>query len=56
MIEIISAMCAVFLGPLAVVSIITDIQIKRLEKEERKLNKMEKYGLSEEDLTMNVKR
>lgn len=48
-------MCAVFLGPLAVVSIITDIQIKRLEKEDRKLAKMEQYGLSESDLTMNVR-
>lgn len=56
MIGLISAMCGIFLGPLAVAYIITDRQIREFEKEEKRLRKMEKYGISEEDLTMNVKR
>lgn len=53
---LIVAMYVVFLGPMAVEYVITSRQIRDLEKEERKLKKMEMYGISEEDLTMSVKK
>lgn len=58
MIWLMTAVSAVFLGPFAVVYILTAIQIKRLEQEERKLAKIneleQRYGIeiSNADLTM----
>lgn len=52
MIGIVSTMCGVFLGPLAVEYIITSHQIKELEKEEKRLRKMERLGISDDNLRM----
>lgn len=52
---IVSAMCGVFLGPMAVVYIITCRQIKELEQEEKRLRKMERLGFSDDNLKMPTK-
>lgn len=55
MVEIISIMCGIILVPLGIADFIVTHQLKKLEKIDRKLQLMEKYDLSDEDLTMDVR-
>lgn len=52
---LIVAMFIVFLSPFVAEDIYLTVQERRLKRTERKLDRMLKYHLSEESLTMNVR-